>query len=246
MIHYGLVATDAIVGAVIASYVTTAALRATDEAAPTGSRSRCDACQRTLSWLETLPIVSFATLGGRCRTCTAPISPYHPIGEMVGLGIGVAIGLSMTGYRAGLMAVMAAILLAASVIDARIRILPDLMVGAVALIATVLALTQGASVLVVGLIASLVSLVLLGGLAIVYKQRRGAVGLGLGDVKLIAALAVWLGAATPWMVLVAAMLGTAAATTLKPRDGKIVLGPMIAGAGFVIGVLLETGVWPRL
>lgn len=235
-----------VLGAVVASYVTTAALRATSTPAPAGARSRCDACHRQLGWSESLPLVAFAALRGRCRTCAAPISAFHPIGEMAGLTAAIAIALVTPDVRAIALGLMAATLLALSVIDARTRILPDLLVAMVAVLATSLASVNGWDNLLIGLVAALSSLILLGAFAYVYEWRRGHVGLGLGDVKLFAALAIWLGVATPWMVAIAMALGLVIATLAPPADRKVVLGPMIAFAGFVIGLLLEAGIWPRL
>jgi leader peptidase (prepilin peptidase)/N-methyltransferase len=241
-----IVVTAAALGAVVASYVTTAALRATSEVAPDGARSQCDGCRRQLNWSESLPLVSFALLKGRCRTCAAPISALHPSGEAAGLAAAVAIALVAPDLRAIALGLMASALLAASVIDLRTKILPDLLVATVAVMAAALAAAQGREVLLTGLVASLISLILLGGFSFLYERRRGHVGLGLGDVKLFAALALWLGAATPWMVVFSMGLGLLAAMASPPADRKVIMGPMIAVCGFSIGMLLEVGIWPRL
>lgn len=246
MIEAAALLLSASLGAVVASYVTTAALRATDPAAPTGARSLCDGCRRPLGWAESLPIVSYAILRGRCRTCAASISPFHPAGEIVGAIVGACLVLAASDYRIVGLAVMAAILLGASVIDVRTRILPDLLIGIVAIIAALLALNHGRETLLVGLAAAVISLGIFGGLAWLYRRRRGHVGLGMGDVKLFAALALWLGLATPWMVFIASALGLAIMALVRQPDRKIPFGPMIAVAGFAIGLLLEAGIWPAL
>ncbi len=238
--------TAGVLGAVVASYATTAALRATSEFAPDGARSQCDGCRRQLRWSESLPLVSFAVLRGRCRTCAARISSFHPIGEAVGLTAAVAIALVAPDFRAIPLGLMAAALLAASVVDARTKILPDLLVAAVAVMSASLAAAQGREALLTGLAASVIALVVLGGFSLFYERRRGQVGLGLGDVKLFGALAVWLGVATPWMVVFSMVLGLITAMVSPPADRKVIMGPMIALAGFVIGLLLEAGIWPRL
>ena len=240
------VTVEALIGAVVGSYVTTAAMRATGEAAPFGPRSLCDGCRRPLGWGESIPLLSYVGLRGRCRTCAAPISVYHPVGEAIGLVVGLGISLTATDFRAALLAVLASTLLGASVIDARTRILPDLMTGVVAVCAALLAALRGAGDLATGLLAALVSLGLLGGLSLAYQRQRGQVGLGLGDVKLFSALAIWLGLATPWMVLIAAVMGLVVLLVWRPSDRRVPLGPMIAAAGFTIGLLLEAGLWPQM
>ncbi|MGH1558149.1 prepilin peptidase [Caulobacter segnis] len=65
-----IVVTAAAVGAVVASYATTAAMREASELAPSGPRSRCDGCGRQLTWRESVPLVSFACLS---RDGVAPV-----------------------------------------------------------------------------------------------------------------------------------------------------------------------------
>ncbi len=45
--------------------------------------SRCPWCGRVLTWKENIPIFGWLFLRGRCRFCTAPISPEYPIVETI-------------------------------------------------------------------------------------------------------------------------------------------------------------------
>jgi leader peptidase (prepilin peptidase)/N-methyltransferase len=79
----------------------------------------------------------------------------------------------------------------------------------------------------------------------VFVRRMGDPGLGLGDVKLVAALALWLGPATPTMAVLACVLGLAVAVWRRvPRGQAMALGPMIAVAGMTVGMLAERGALP--
>ena len=42
----------------------------------------CTTCGRQLSWYDNIPVLSYAVLGGRCRTCRAPISIMYPMVEI--------------------------------------------------------------------------------------------------------------------------------------------------------------------
>ena len=35
--------------------------------------SFCPQCRRTLAWWENMPVLGYVYLGGKCRTCRAPI-----------------------------------------------------------------------------------------------------------------------------------------------------------------------------
>ncbi|WP_168077170.1 A24 family peptidase [Caulobacter sp. SSI4214] len=232
-----------LLGGVVASYATTWALRATDDGAPSGPRSRCDGCQHPLTWSQTLPVVSYVVARGRCAHCAAAISPYHPIGEALGMVLGAMIALAAPDGRALPLAVIAASLLAASVYDARTWALPRATTGLAAGAAFALAAWHGRDSLIVGLIAAAATFAVTKTLAVLYQRRNGRVGFGDGDVLLLSALAIWLGAATPWMVLVACGLGLIFA--LVGRRRRFPFGPMIALSGVSIGLLLEAGIWPR-
>lgn len=231
------------IGAVVASYVTTRAMRASHAHAPSGQRSLCDDCRRPLGFAETLPLVSFVVLKGRCRACKSPISAFHPLGELAGAVVGIAIACATPDWRALPLAIMAASLLGAAVIDARTRILPDALTATIALTGLWLSALGGLDQVIFGVVAAFLSgavlLLLRGG----FSALRGEVGLGLGDVKLFCALALWLGLVTPWMVFLAALLGLAMMLVRRGGDGKIAFGPMIAIAGLAIGLVMESGLW---
>jgi leader peptidase (prepilin peptidase)/N-methyltransferase len=214
--------------------------------APAGARSACDGCRRQLGWLETAPILSFIALRGRCRTCASAISLFHPSGELVGLVAMVAIALIAPDIRGAAMAIMAMALLAVSVRDILTHRLTFLSIGVVGACAVFLAWCHGPYDLLVGLANATLWSGLLSAVAAIYRLGRGKTGLGLGDILLVAVLSIWLGVAASWIVLIAPIL-TAVIAVLTSRLRKALpFGPMIALSGFIIGLLLEAGLWPRL
>ena len=60
-------------------------------------------------------------------------------------------------------------------------------------------------------------------------------------MKLISALAIWLGLDTSWAVALAAIGALIASRFAPPADGRIAFGPAIAAAGFAVGVAREAG-----
>lgn len=228
-------------GAVIGSFAATAGLRwARGEQALSG-RSRCDACAAPLGFGATVPILSYVRLGGACADCRAPIHPGHFAGEVLGASLAMASVVLLPVGPAVVAAALGLVLIAAAAADVASRRLPDLASVLAAVLGLGLALLRGPTALLAGLAAA----ALTGGILLLLRRsfaaRRGDPGLGLGDVKLAAALALWLGAATPWALALAGVLGLAQMRLLKPADGRIAFGPMLAAGGWTVGLALQAG-----
>jgi leader peptidase (prepilin peptidase) / N-methyltransferase len=155
--------------------------------------SHCTKCNRSLSWYENIPVVSWLVLRGRCRTCRDAISPIYPIVEAVTAAVFVA-GLFIYGWTP-LLAVrllFACAMIVLFAIDLQHHILPNVITvpGAIAGFILSLALPPG-------WLASLIGLAAGGGVLFVigeaYYRLRGIEGLGMGDVKMLAMIGAFLG-----------------------------------------------------
>lgn len=233
-------------GAVVGSFAATAGLRwARGEQALTG-RSSCDACATPLGFASTIPIVSFVRLGGACARCRAPINRGHLVGEVLGAGVALGSVAVLPIGPALAVAALGLVLIAAGCADVVSRRLPDLASLAVAILGLGLALHRGSIAALTGLAAAAVT----GGALLLLRRsfaaRRGDPGLGLGDVKLAAALALWLGAATPWAIALAGLLGLAQIRLMKTADDRIAFGPALAAGGWAVGLALQAGLFGDL
>lgn len=91
--------------------------------------SHCPNCDHPLSPLDLVPVLSWVSLGGKCRYCKAPISPRYPIIELISGFAYAAIALlfPLSSFGAGVigLCLLFTILLAASVIDFETYTIPD-------------------------------------------------------------------------------------------------------------------------
>lgn len=232
-----------LIGACLGSFSATAVGRLARGERRMAGRSRCDACAIALGYSRTLPIISYVQALGACRSCGARIDPAQLIGEVAGAGI-VPLALAVAPMpRALVLAALGLFLLAAALFDYKTHRLPDLLTLAVAGLASTLAIQRSPVGLLSGLAAAFITFSLLELSRRGFLRIKGENGLGRGDIKLIAALAIWLGPATPWAVAVAAVLGLAAHHASPSRNGMIAFGPMIALACWGVGMASEASPW---
>ncbi|MGA7341283.1 MAG: prepilin peptidase [Terracidiphilus sp.] len=188
-------------------------------------RSHCRHCQHPLAWWENIPVVSWITLRGRCRSCGARIEWRYPLVELTLGGL-----WGLVAWRFADMSVLATLpgpslldelarsigravfswlLVALAVLDAEYLWLPDRLTWpgmalgfAYSIIplpfgATFALFRWGRNVHLQAALASLMSMFLAAGLILLirwlYKLLRHHEGIGLGDAKLMAMLAAWLG-----------------------------------------------------
>lgn len=210
-------------------------------------RSACPACGHKLAWWENVPLVSFALLRGRCRSCKAPISWRYPLVELLfglwGLALMLKIGPTpelwdLAGFL--LEFALGGILITASFIDFDHYILPDELTlpGA--------ALAIAGAIFVLGhdwrstLAGAAVGAGVFWLLQQFYRRLRGVEGLGTGDIKLMLLLGGWLGLkALPVVVMAGSVLGLLAgfaAMRAQPGSGlraRIPFGPFLSLGGML-------------
>jgi len=235
-----------LVGLCLGSFATTAALRLCRFDQVILGRSRCDHCDVTLDYGQTVPVISYLSLKGVCRSCGGGIDRTHLVGEILGATLAIAAYLVVPALHSVLACGLGLVLLASSVVDAKTQRLPDRLTVAVALLALGLDAATSITQLIAGLVAAIMVFVVFEAVRRGFLRFRGRPGLGFGDVKLAAALALWLGLATPWAMLLAASLGLVAILILRPAGGRLAFGPSLAAAGWIVGLIREAHVWPSL
>lgn len=243
-----------LLGAIFGSFAGAVAWRLHVKRTIVNDRSECESCHHRLAWYDLIPIVSWLSLGGKCRYCKKPIGWLALLAEG---GTAAAFTASYIFWPLGweswqaiaLFILWLSYLVALAVLlvyDARWMLLPDRIILPLMLLGFVDAalrtsLMPGASiadlathvVLGVGVLAGLY-----GGL---YVLSRGQ-WVGFGDVK----LSVFIGAVLGWQgalltLALANVIGLfvvlpGLATGKLKRTSRVPFGPFLI-AGFVIAGL---------
>jgi len=204
--------------------------------------SRCDCSQQRLLWLDTLPLISWPWLRGRCRFCHHLFSAESFITEWLVAILCLLVLQSFTDPADAIFVITASsLLLMVAAIDRHHFCIPDplsyLLLWLGLLHAT---MTGNETPAIWGALSGYCTLWLL---AWSYRQVRGYEGLGYGDMKLFAALGACCGwQALPWIALVSTFLALTAIVMLKLRgsiqeNSPLPFGPFLAIAGWVTIVL---------
>lgn len=198
--------------------------------------SHCMHCDYNLKWYDLVPVLSYITLGGKCRQCKTHISLQYPLIELLnGAAYGVIFVLNGFNWHTVLYCGMFSVLLVITMIDLRHMLIPNGLVVAVLLLGVVETfLTKNYVTNIIGFFA--VSSILL----LLAILTRG--GMGGGDIKLMAAAGLFLG----WQkvilaLMIGAIVGSLIGVTLIAlkriaRKQMIPFGPFLC-SGIVIAML---------
>jgi leader peptidase (prepilin peptidase)/N-methyltransferase len=227
-------------GLVIGSFMTVVSARVPAGESIVAPRSRCPACGTPIRDRDNIPVLGWALLRGRCRSCGERISVLYPILEittavLISGSFFVYPGLWVAFAVAALLALMPAI----AAIDIAHRIIPNRIMYPALVgfpVYLVVAHLAGAPV---DLLRMVLGFVLYGGgLLVVALVSRG---MGMGDVKLAGLIGIVLGSQGLGVVGVAAGAaivcgGLGAVVALlsgRGRKAAIPFGPYLA-AGAVV------------
>jgi leader peptidase (prepilin peptidase)/N-methyltransferase len=207
--------------------------------------SRCPGCGSLLKWYDNVPIVSYAVLRGRCRTCRTPISLQYPIVEAITAAI-FLLHFWVLGPTPlfAVRVTFACALLVLFMIDLEHQILPDAITlpGIVAGFACSWFLPPGPLMSILGIVFG-------GGLlwaiAEIWLRLRKVDAMGFGDVKMLAMVGAFLGLKLVVLtfVLSSMMGGVVAGAMLVTRRAdlatRVPFGTMLAVAAFIAGLYGE-------
>lgn len=198
----------AVAGLLTGSFLTVVVDRVPRGGSIVSPGSACGSCGHSLTPIELVPVLSWLFLRGRCRECGAPIGV-----ECIVIEIATAILFAAlhTRFESNLVTasycVLAAALVALTVVDLHTRRLPREITYAAIVIGTPLLALAAYVVdeprrIWMSLLGAAVSTAVM---ALLYRLSRG--GLGDGDVRLSPLLGLYLGWLNPGLAVVGLFLG---------------------------------------
>ena len=230
-------------GLVLGSFLNVVAARVPLRRSIVSPGSACGSCGTALRWYDNVPLVSYAVLRGRCRTCREAIGLTYPAVELATAALVAAsvavFGLTPTGAVASF---FCAVLVALSAIDVAHRIVPNRIVlpAAAVVLAAQTAISPSAE-WAVGAVGAALFLFLA---ALAYPR-----GMGMGDVKLALLLGAMLGRSVGVALMVAMLAAMIPTVVLFAKHGMaarkiaIPFAPFLALGGlvglFAGGAILE-------
>lgn len=165
--------------------------------------SFCPHCGAGIRWRHNLPLLGWLSLGGRCADCRNPIPWRYPLVELLTALLFALLtqryGLSLQG---GFILAAACLLVTLAGIDLRTMLLPDrLTLPLWALGACAAFMDAGRVSGMEAMTASALGFMLPWLLDRLFYLWRRQPGMGMGDMKLFAALGAWFGVETLWRIM---------------------------------------------
>ena len=201
--------------------------------------SRCPDCGYALRWYDNVPVISYALLRGRCRSCSRSISLQYPVIEIATAAIFV---LHWSAFGPTVMLpvrlAFACALIVLFMIDLEHQILPDVITLPGIVLGVILSFF-----LPPGAVPSLLGVAAGGGLlwaiAEAWYRLRKVDAMGFGDVKMLAMVGAWLGVKMVFLTFVLSSMlgGLIGAVLIGSRRAdmatRVPFGTMLAVAALV-------------
>ena len=224
-------------GMILGSFATVVAHRVPRGESIVMGRSRCPSCGATIAAYDNVPVLSWLMLRGQCRRCGERISPRYPLTELAMAALFAATVLILGTDDLGQLALglaLCALLVTVTLTDLERRVIPNpvLLVGA--LVGAGIAAASDPASLPERALAAAGAGGFLFCVALAYPR-----GMGMGDVKLVAVMGLYLGRAVAPALLVGFAAGALVGLVLIARQGAsarkraIPFGPFLALGGII-------------
>ncbi len=236
-----------IIGAIFGSFANVVIYRVPRGKSVAYPPSACGSCGTPIKWYDNIPIFSYIVLGGKCRNCHAPYSIRYMLVELI---MGLLFAFAAFYFHSFLITLFAAIFIFTLIvlfwIDYEHYILPDVITIPLAILGLVIAAGLDLAFhsgypfyntsTFQAIVGAAVGFGFFYGVAVIGQLVYKKEAMGGGDIKLVAALGMWLG----WKVLIVSLfisfaLGVVLYFVLKSKfkDGLFPFGTALALSAIV-------------
>ncbi|MEO6628672.1 MAG: prepilin peptidase [Aquihabitans sp.] len=186
---------------IVGSFLNTVIVRVPAKEALFHPGSRCPLCEAPIAWRDQIPVFSWVLLHQKCRSCRGSIPVGYPLVELANVVLWALAALRF-GASWELVPFLGffSVLLALSVIDLELYILPNRITYPSILVSLVaspvfayLATDNPVSVTKSSYAAGLGYAGFLAFMVIFYELLLRREGMGMGDIKLAVILGIWVG-----------------------------------------------------
>lgn len=208
-------------------------------------RSHCTACEKTIPWIDLIPILSWILLKGKCRSCKTKISIQYPIVELVHGLSWFMISFNHDPIDALVWSIAISIIINLAIIDRLFYLLPNVLIYPLALSGIVVSATRTQLITVEQSVAgSIFGYLLLFIIGKYFEKIKKKIVLGGGDVKYVGALGAWFGPINlPYILIMASGLAIIVVLiekivkkqSMKEIKNKFIpFGVYLSVAGFIL------------
>ena len=218
-----------LIGLIIGSFLNVIIYRLPESKSITFPPSYCPNCKTRLKVIDLIPVFSFLSTGGKCRYCNTKISIQYPIVELLTgfffLAAYLKFGLSVQLF---IYLLLISALISVTFIDYKYMIIPNKITYSLIVISLFSAIIFDYITIFQSLLGIVIPSLLLLIVAFIFKG-----GMGMGDVKLAAAIGGFLGwAYTLAGIFLGSLLGSIIGLSLMGlgiigRKTRIPFGPFI-------------------
>lgn len=225
-----------LLGAIMGSFLNVVALRLPRGQSPIRPASHCPACDGAVRPWHNVPIAGWLLLRGRCHDCGARIPARYPLVEALTAALYLGVVLRFGFDRDAILPLLlVTALVPIALTDIDHRLIPNAITAPAAAAGLVTALLVDAASVPDRLIAAAAA-----GGAFLLVALISPGGMGMGDVKLVAVLGLYLQASVLAAVFVALLAGSLAGVAVMARTGvragrktAIAFGPFLVLGGLV-------------
>ena len=222
-------------GLVIGSFLNVVAYRLPRGESLVTPGSHCTSCGADVKPWDNVPILSWLLLRGRCRGCGERISAHYPLIELM-TGLVFAAIVLVNGLDTDLVLELpfAAMLVAVALIDLEHRIVPNKILLPLAVYGVAATAIVDLDFLPEALIGGASAFAFLLITALVHPK-----GMGMGDVKLVGVMGLYLGLSVAPALLIGFLTGSLVGVAIMARHGAagrkrgVPFAPFLALGGLV-------------